>query len=406
MRITSFIDNLFEKKKGTLKIFKKITTGKHIIAQPIQTDINLDGQLETIITTTEGNIIAYDFNGKKIWEHNTKELITEQESMFIDQQTGFGIISQPLIEDINNDGNKEIIFGTEYGKICALNHKGQVIWKINTESSIRSTPCYAKEKILIGSKDKNIYIISTKGIIEKKIFIDHPTESTPTLEENRIIIGTNEGEIKFMDLTGQILWEHNTNGKITSKPIILKTQKEKIIIVSSTDNNLYAISWTGKLLWKYKTKGSIYSEPIILDIDQDGSEEIIIGSCDNKIHVITEKGIKKWTYETNFWVVSSVTAADINKDGKTEIIAGSYDTNIYVLTGIGEYNFDFVPGISGIVVQESNFSDLPNRDPGKIEGKKIFQIETGDIITGITSNKDQIIATTKNGDIFILRYED
>ncbi|MCF7865984.1 PQQ-binding-like beta-propeller repeat protein [Candidatus Woesearchaeota archaeon] len=404
MRITSFIDKLFEKNKGFFKIYKKIETGKHILAKPKITDINLDGELETIITTTEGNIYVYNLEGEKLWEHNTKEIISEEESMFIDQQTGFGITSQPLIEDINGDGKKEIIFGTEYGKIYALNSEGKILWTLNTNSSIRSSPCFANGKIMIGSKDKYIYIITPNGQIDQKIFIGHPTESTPTYDNEKIFIGNDEGELKCFNTQGQEIWTYKTKGKITSQPIILKKLSEKIILLSSTDNNLHAISLDGDQLWKYKTEGSIYSEPIISDLDEDGIIEIIIGSCDNKIHVLTENGIKKWAYETNFWVVPSAVTTDINLDGKKEIIAGSYDTNIYVLSGSGEFNFDFVPGISGIVMQESNFSDLPNRDPGKTEGQNLYQIETKDIITGITGTRKQIIATTKNGNILLLRY--
>ena len=80
---------------------------------------------------------------------------------------------------------------------------------------------------------------------------------------------------------------------------------------------------------------------------------------------------------------------------------GSYDHNIYVLDSEGSYVLDYVPGVSGIVSQTGHYGDAVTKEPGKTQGKKIWQYQTEGIVVGCAYVKDQnsIIVNTDSGKI-------
>lgn len=410
MRINSVFDSIFKKEKGNLEIRGSVTIHSPIIAEPICIDLDNDGEQELIIGNQDGDLLVIDQNFKLRWKFKVREDITETERLFLDAKSGFGINSSPLIADLNNDGNKDIIFGTELGKVYALNKDGDMLWQYTTQSAIRGSPTLIRTPtnerlVLVGSMDKYLHILDEKGKLVRKIFVEDSIESTPLHYKDLILVGTTEGFVKAYNFSGRKLWEFKTNGKLTAKPKILVRNGVEQILICSTDNNVYSLNMTGVLNWKYETKGSLYHETIVEDIDGDGFLEIIVGSCDNNVHIISDQGIQKWTYDTNFWILAKPLLFDLDNDGEKEIILGSYDTNIYVLSGKGEYNFEYIPGISGIVTQEGNYSFIPSKEPGQTEGKKIWQMNANDLITGMAKHNDNLVVVTKKGHILWLKHK-
>ncbi len=158
-------------------------------------DIENDGNKELIFINMNGILYSHDLlNGSNLW----------------DSQLTMGVVTKLMVEDLDNDGIKEII---------------------------------------VGSGNKKIYIY--------------------------------EGD------TGEFLWAYETNGPIDDlviEDIDLDGKKE--ILAASSDNNLYSLNGTdGQLLWIYNITGEIKSITVG-DVTNDSIPEIVIGSDENLVYCL------------------------------------------------------------------------------------------------------------------------
>ncbi|MCC7574334.1 PQQ-binding-like beta-propeller repeat protein [Candidatus Woesearchaeota archaeon] len=412
-KLSKIIRNVFGIKKGKINLLKSFDLGCESLTQPICEDIDNDSETETIITNTKGEVIVFSENQEIKWKYAIKEKVSEQDAMFLDEERTNSINHYPLIADIEQNGKKQILFGTEFGKVYALDHNGKQIWAYTTEHPIRGGINNFKIKeskntgIIFGSTDKYLYLLSSKGKLLRKLLNDAQIESTPIVINNNIIFGDNKGKIKSLDLKGKINWTFQTKDKIVSKAIHTKMNDgTEAILIGGVDNNLYCLSLEGKLIWKFETQGALYTEPVVLDINDDGLNEIVFGSADGKIYVITMQGNQLWNYETDFWIIGKPVTKDVDQDGAMEVIIGSYDNNIYVLTGKGIYIIEYVPGVSGIIAQNGSYSDIPSNTPGELIGDKIWEYGTGGLVIGCAVIKNKIIVQTKEGKVLWLHHEE
>ncbi len=95
-------DNLFKKEKGNLTIKSSVAIHSAIIAEPVTADLDNDGEQELIIGNQDGDLLVIDQNFKLKWKFKVKEDLTETEKLFLDEASGFGIHSAPLVADIDH----------------------------------------------------------------------------------------------------------------------------------------------------------------------------------------------------------------------------------------------------------------------------------------------------------------
>ncbi len=403
-KIAFAFKNLTNQKVGSLEEKWKYDSGSILLSSPVVEDMDGDGKKEIVFGTKDGKIHSIDINGNLKWTYSSQEKHSDVELMFLDTETSNSINASPNINDINNDGKKEIVFGTEAGILYAINFKGNLIWKYKTGGAIRGSALIQlfsnkQTGIFVGSMDKNMYFLNANGKLYWKFEAKEAIESCPALimgKKPMVVFGANDGIIYSVDLTGKLLWEFKTKGKITAQAVFeqLTKNSDKVILVGSNDGTLYCISEQGELIWSYDTEGAICSRVTISDINKDGKKEIVFGSCDNNVYALDNNGKKLWSYETDFWVVAPPIVSDLDGDGKLEIVVGSYDHNIYVLDSEGSYMLDYVPGISGIVSQTGSSSEAITQQPGKTQGKKLWQYQTEGIVVGcayVTEDKNLIV---------------
>lgn len=407
------LNKITGKKGGRIDLHKIYDLGAGCMAPPVSADMDADGKKSIICATIKGDIFSLDGDFKLKWRFKSSTEIDDIDKMFMDSESGEGIVSTPKIFDINGDGKKEILFGNEQGEVIALDSKGSVLWKFKAKGAIRggiNVFYYGKNKdlkIIFGSLDQQIYILNNKGKTEKIIHAGSGIESTPAIFEGLIIVGTNQGEIQAYDCLGRLAWTYRTNSKITSEAVPIKVAgtQNSCFVIGSTNNSIYCFDAKGKVIWSYATSGSIYSKAIITDLDGDGIDEIIFGAADNKIHVLSSEGTELWSFETDFWIIGTPVAIDIDNDGLIEVVAGSYDTNVYFLTAEGSYIVEYVPGISGIVAQSGSYSDIPTSTPGGVFGKKIWEYRAPGIVIGCCVHDGMVVVQTKEGKVLMLKHQ-
>ena len=410
-KITFAFKNITGQKSGRLEEKWNYDTGSLLLSSPVIEDIDGDGKKEIIFGTKNGKLLSIDVNGKLKWMYDAQEAHSEVELMFLDAETSNSINSSPNIADINSDGKKEIVFGTESGRLFVLDSKGNALWNYRTEGSIRGTPFIQKfannqTGIIFGSCDKHLYFLNSKGQLLWKYNANSEIESTPTImlsQKPLILFGSNDGVLHALDLKGTPIWEFKTKDKILAQAAHERLSKDSdnVILVGSTDGAVYCLTEQGSMIWKYETEGAICSKASVADINGDGKKEIVFGSCDNSVYAIDMNGRRLWSYETDFWVVAMPIIADIDADGKMEIVVGSYDHNIYILDSEGSYMLDYVPGVSGIIAQTGHYGEAITSGPGKTQGKKIWQYKTEGVVVGCAylSGEKSLIVNTESGRI-------
>jgi WD40 repeat protein len=239
------------------------------------------------------------------------------------------ILSSPALADINGDGKKEAVFGTNKGNVHAISPDGQDIpgFPILLNDIVRSSPA-------IGDLDGD--------------------------EEPEIAVGCNDGMLYVFEGDGSTLpgFPRKTGGDITSSPAIgdIDGDQRPEIIVGSTDGGIYAWHSDGSNVCGFPliTSGEVYSSPALGDVNQDGRPEIFIGSyyiCKGLTQCLSDyelggsggkiysldgngsllTGFPKSLSESDNIGYSSPVLCDIDQDGNMEVvIAGSY--GIYVKT--------------------------------------------------------------------------
>lgn len=402
------LNRFMAKRQGQLAQLWSFDSKSSLLAAPQAADIDADGQFEVVFGTKGGKIYALANDGALKWHYDITEQFTDVELMFLDTESMNSIESTPALGDLDSDGKKEIIFGSELGFVYCLSSAGQLLWKFKCDGAVkggitlRDINGDGQLEVLFGSSDTYFYALDSRGKLVWRHQCGAAIESTPAVVPHArlIVFGDNQGRINAITFDCEPRWAYPTEGKVLAKPAIGALDGAAMtIVVGSVDNTLYALSEAGELRWKYETEGALVAEAELADLNRDGKLEIVVGSCDNNVHAVNFRGEKLWTYETNFWVVSKPIVADLDGDGRLEVIAGSYDHNLYVLDAEGTYMLDHIPGLSSVVPQAGHYAEVLTSEPGESAGKKIWQYDTEGVIVGCAYVEDvrNIILNTKVG---------
>ena len=135
--------------------------GDSVLSSPALADMNNDGDIEIIIT---GNNKLWAFNGNLTLVENFPITIGVQKSIG-------GILSSPVIGDIDGDGTPEIIFGAPDGMIYGYYSDGTIAkgFPLSAGASVSSTPVIVDAipsvamEIVATSDDGWLYMWSLPG---------------------------------------------------------------------------------------------------------------------------------------------------------------------------------------------------------------------------------------------------
>ena len=411
--IASFLESVKGGKKCKIDAEWSVSLDSHITSQLSSGYLDEDS---VVVGTASGKVRAFSSYGKEKWSFSASKAPGKEEAFFLEDESLGKIKSSPVIADINKDGRGEVIFGTEYGVLYALDCKGKPLWNFKARDEISGSVFVedinkdGRAEILFGSSDSNFYALTSQGKLLWEFNAGSGIESQPGVTKNgpkKIIFGSNDGTVYALNEKGKKMWEFKAGDKITAQPCIgnLYNDAREFIILGSLDNNLYVLANDGKLCWNYKTEGRIFSKAVLCDLNKDRRNEIVFGSCDDKIHILSDSGKKIWDFETNFWVVPSPIVGDFDDNGQLEVAVGSCDNFVYILEAEGKYALDYMPGISGITGQPGNYTDLPTSEPGCYIGNVLSKYKTDGMIVGSAlSSGKSIIAATETGKLYKLKY--
>lgn len=289
---------------------------KNPILMPMMTasanvaDLDGDGESEIILVDSlkgTGRIGVVDMNGNFCykWPYVVP---------------GGGLVSKPVIIDIDGDGGLEIICTMDNGKIYALHYDGTLIagWPIDIGASHFLYPCAGdvdldgKKEIVITNKDNQVFLLNSEGVVLANNFIDS------WLESNNAKLSNISAPI-LADIDG----DNDLEILVTAK---LDVTKDNMLFVWHHDGRLVK-PWP--VIFEKEVNGLSYgfSVPVAGDVNGDNKKEIIVQGNYSGIIVFNNEGsfIGTFPNQSGFSVYSSCTntpiIVDIDNDGGVEIIS-------------------------------------------------------------------------------------
>jgi hypothetical protein len=312
---------------------------------PAIADVDIDGQIEVVITDMYNNATTPDVYGEgaKVYVLNGKDGSVERTYNSCDLPTGVdcsnnrhrfkgGVIIADL--DHNAANGLEIIAATDIGYVFALHGKDMSLYWMNNSDleepptlpkvHIHSLPAAADMDgdgwVEVAYADKNgVHIINgtsgnyichnyfkdTYGAVDKSALAiaDLDLSNDGNLE---MVVGTSNGYVVAFDNQCNIIWTYNTNDEdVESSPAIADIDddcKLEVVIGTGkpckepncpdfTPTHVIALNAEdGSLLWSQDTQGGIVSSPAIGDLDGDGDMEIVVGSDSGDVYTFDITG--------------------------------------------------------------------------------------------------------------------
>jgi hypothetical protein len=231
--------------------------------------------------------------------------------------------------DWNEDGKKDIIFGSDSGRVYVYLNKGNnqqpLFDKLkplpNVKIGMDSHP-YIADWNNDGKKD--FIIGSSTG--EISVFINKETNQQPFFDEEIKLNGGNL-DVGFSSSPAIVDW--NGDGK---KDLIIGSRSGKVFVFFNLgfDNAPTFQSDLDGIETGIKVPG--YATPFIVDWNNDGKFDVVSGSSDGKVHIFTNEGDSKNpkfgkgqilnvnNKEFKLGSHSSVAALDWDDDGKTDLL--------------------------------------------------------------------------------------
>ena len=285
--------------------------------------------------------------------------------------------SSPAIEDIDSDGELEIIYtnhqqgSTPYLK--AMKIDGTLIeWKLANFPEL-----YKMGPVVIGDLDKN-------GIM------DFVTGNRAWHSNHSEFSGSPIWESYFPYYSfGSALGDLDNDGDLE----IVSTYDEELYVWDPIEGNMSGWPKT-TFLDPYRMKTDTIKWPVLGDLDNDGDLEIIVG--DSNSYEIGNASFYVFNYNgTNFggwpkeiedaWFNTPPALGDLDNDGDLEIVATSSGGAVY--KGMAPYNV-FVWHNNG-----TNFAGWP---------KEVNSYASGPVLADVDGDsKQEIIVQTDEGKIYI-----
>lgn len=263
-------------------------------------------------------------------------------------QSGFPLAttqirSTPLIIDFDSDGDKEIIFGDNFGILHIFNIDGTEeinnIFPFDTGESIWSSPAGADldangyVDVIVTSKSKHLYIFENG-----ELKLDFNTEVHDTNSVGFYLIGTPA--IGNLDDDADM---------------------EVVFTGYSNNNKLFVINHDGSLVdgFPIELGEKVKNGVALADFNNNGKDDIVLGTDDDNLYLFLDDGSTAagFPYTATDKFQSAPTILDFN--GEKIIAAGNKNDTLYVIDKTGSLLYKHPTG--GKILSSTVFVNVENK---------------------------------------------
>jgi len=331
---------------------------------PCIADIDGDGVVEIIFASITGIVYCLKGDGTFKWKYDAGGVISTSVGVFDVDQDGKaeifvgsfllhclnsdgtlrwtyltdGIVSYAsnfAFYDLDDDGEIEIITGSEDGYLYVLKPDGTLSWKLDVGNVVRGLAVADIDNDgvveIVVAAWTSIRCIKADGTLK---WTSAATSSTRGLYlsdvdndgELEIVVG-NGWDISCYEVDGAQKWTYTTGGAVRvywGGSFDIDKDGTVECLAGSVDTYLYCLKGDGKLKWRYKTGSFVFNSGSIADVDGDGYYEVVFGSNDHYLYCLKYDGTLKWRFDGgNVFQYTVPSIDDINNDGKLEIVVGA-----------------------------------------------------------------------------------
>jgi len=302
----------------------ELITGDGAEGDPIIGDVDGDGDNDVVVTSQDNKIYALEgATGSILWTYTASTMIW----------------GSPAMGDIDGDGDMDVVVGDGLGMMFALEGStGTLLWSHNNGSNYY----WGGPAIIDVDGDGDMDIVAAEGGGGNRVF-------------------AWEGS------TGAVLWTYTASGPFYASPAVgdVDGDGDNDVVILGSDYNLYALDGaTGSLLWsRLGSLDTWGSTPALGDLDGDGDMDVVVGGEMNLHAIEGSTGATLWTYPA-FTRWASPAIADLDGDGNVEVIVAANSTffpyKLYCVNGASgtlawETVIDFIGGQNGASPKIADF---------------------------------------------------
>jgi outer membrane protein assembly factor BamB len=267
-------------------------------------DIDDDGDIEVISGSRDGRVRAFTRRGDPRWERIIGNKVWVGTLVTIPQS------SSP---------HARIIVGTRDGKIYLLDKDGKTIDPDGKIHAFNRSTGYALER----EREQAAYWFKCDQVIRQVTVMPGSPLTVVAASENRCVYALDCE-------TGHIRWQFQTRGWVRAVFCYDIDGDGRVeTLAGSGDNHLYILDADGRCIQQHALERKIYAL-FAADIDQDGQVEILLSTDGKDLVVLAADLSEKWTRSFPNRLLT-LQVVDIDNDGQLEIIAGSEDKHLYFL---------------------------------------------------------------------------
>ncbi len=260
--------------------------------------------------------------------------VSDEKILEMQKKEGASTASVPIAKinpfDWNEDGKKDIISGSDSGRVYVYINKGanqEPIFDNATEINGAEIMRFSKPSVVDWNNDgkKDILVGARSG--EVSVFINMGANQSPLFAAEMKL---NGGDLDVGSSSSPAVVDWNGDGK---KDLVVGNQSGKVFVFLNIGQDNAPLYASNGLKTNIEVDG--YATPFISDWNNDGKFDVLCGSSDGRVYIFINEGDSKTPRfgkpqalhinDVEFKLPSrtSVIALDWDDDGKTDLLVSN-----------------------------------------------------------------------------------